>query len=101
MPKIILARDNGYADRIRKYRVLIDNQDVGKIASGETAKYEVNAGRHTLQVKIDWCRTECLAITMDQQDQIFNVKSNLRGWNIILAGWYAFFPSKWIVLERG
>ena len=100
MAKIVLTRDHGYADRIRKYRVFIDDKNVGKIASGETMEYDVSAGKHTIQVKIDWCRTEKIAFIADHNQQRFHVSSNLRGWKILMASIYAFMPSKWIVLEK-
>jgi hypothetical protein len=99
MSEIILTRDKGYADRLRKYVVLIDDRKVGTIANGKVEEYYVDPGEHTIQVKIDWCKTKKLAFVADRDTHLFNVKSNLRGWKIILAAVYAFLPYKWIMLE--
>jgi hypothetical protein len=101
MSGIILTRDRGYADRLRKYTVFIDDLKVGTIANGKVEEYSVDPGEHTIQVKIDWCRTKKLAFVADRDTHLFNVKSNLRGWKIILAVLYVFRSDKWIVLEMG
>lgn len=100
MGKIILYRDSGWTDRIRKYRILLDGRQIGEIANGQTVHLLVPPGEHTLQARIDWARSAILRFEGDASDNIFQVSSNLRGWKIMLAGIYAFFPWRWINLEK-
>ena len=41
-------------DRWRSYRVLVDGERVGKLRVGGRLVTSVAAGRHTVQVRIDW-----------------------------------------------
>lgn len=100
MPNIVLSRDRGWADRIRKYQVIIDDKIVGKIGFGETVEYPCSEGLHTIQVKIDWARTKCITVDITTENKRFQVASNLRGWRIFLCICYMFIPSKWILLEE-
>lgn len=100
MPKVVLERDSGYADRIRKYRVLVDGTDVGAIGNGGRFEHELTPGPHTLQVRIDWAKTEVMSFDAGEGDARFFVRSGLRGWKVLLASLYMLMPSKWIALER-
>lgn len=98
--EIILSRDSGWTDRIRKYRILIDGQQAAEIANGQTIRLEVAPGPHTLQARIDWARSGVVSFNGESGNNIFQVRSNLRGWKVVLAGIYAFIPSRWIRLEK-
>jgi hypothetical protein len=45
----------GYRDLLRRYAVLIDGVQAGKIGRGQTLRFDVSPGVHKLQLKIDWC----------------------------------------------
>lgn len=70
MAEIELKRPSGYrVDRRRAYRVLIDGRKVGKIASGESKAFDVQPGRHELQLKIDWGSSEKLQVDVGDDGQ--------------------------------
>ena len=53
---IVLSRARGgYRDMFRPYLVLIDDIEIGRIKRGQTLRFDVPAGAHRLQLKIDWC----------------------------------------------
>lgn len=52
------------ADVLRAYKVLIDGKEIGGIKSGETLKFPLATGNHTLQLKIDWCSSKETVITI-------------------------------------
>src|SRR5271170_1947937 len=86
MASLIIARDTGYADRIRKYKVVVDGIVVGRIANGETQEFPVTPGRHQLRMKIDWCGSKPLEFSVSEKDVLaFEAKTNLRGYNLLLA----------------
>ncbi len=54
MGQIVVERTEGsLADRFRKYKVVIDGQMRGHIASGETRAYDVDMGIHTVKFRVD------------------------------------------------
>jgi hypothetical protein len=55
MATIEVSRDpKPFRDKVRRYRVLIDDVEVGRLGRGETVAVEVVAGPHTVMVKLDW-----------------------------------------------
>ena len=99
MAEMSLVRDSGWVDRFRKYTVLVDGVCVGKIANGGNFVHQVEPGEHTIRVEIDWCKTKRLSFVADEAPVAFSVRSNLRGWKMLLVYAYLFLPSRWIVLE--
>jgi hypothetical protein len=43
-----------WRDRLRKYKVLLDGEEVGEIANGETAEFPVSPGHHRVRMAIAW-----------------------------------------------
>jgi hypothetical protein len=56
----------GWQDRFRAYVILIDKQEVGRLRRGESARFEFSPGPHTLQVAIDWKRSEAFEISGEE-----------------------------------
>lgn len=102
MPSLKIARDSGYADRLRAYHVILDGLKVGEVRNGETREFAVSSGRHRISLKIDWCGSNAIEFTVAGEDQLsFRVKSNLRGIKVFAAFWYVIFDrSSYLVLER-
>jgi hypothetical protein len=50
----------------RALKVLIDDQDVGRLKRGESATFELAPGPHTVQVAIDWARAMRFDISGDR-----------------------------------
>lgn len=98
MPNIILKRDSGWADGVRKYKILLDGNVLCKIADGETLTLPIEAGQHTIKVKIDWCGSKVINFTVQEKNVVFDIASNLRGAKVFMAILYGFMPSKWVNL---
>jgi hypothetical protein len=49
-------------DRGRRYRIEIDGTRVGTLGRGETAKYRVAPGSHTVRARIDWTGSPALRV---------------------------------------
>ncbi len=103
MALLKIVRDSGYADRLRTYKVVLDNKEVGKVGDGKTIEFAISAGQHSLSLKIDWCGSNTIQFTALDGDVItFDAKSNLRGPRIWAALWRALFArNSWIVLSPG
>ncbi len=67
---IIERRKAVWRDRVRAYYVLIDGERAGKIASSETARFELSPGAHLVQLKIDWCGSPALTVDGGQDTRL-------------------------------
>ncbi|HSW98337.1 MAG TPA: hypothetical protein VLF71_00710 [Candidatus Saccharimonadales bacterium] len=99
---LTIIRDSGYADRLRKYKVVLDGIVVGDISNGETKSFDIAAGKHSLQLKVDWAKSNLLECTYKPgEDLKFTVTSPLRGINVVKSVFYAtIFSNKYLKLEQ-
>lgn len=102
MASLTIVRDSGYADRLRKYHVIVDGDVVGQILNGETKEFPVSPGHHKLWLKIDCCGSKPLEFTASDGEPLkFRAKSNLRGVKLFGTLWYTLFDrNSYILLER-
>ena len=49
-----------YFDKLRKYKIIIDDSEVGIIGDDKIFTYNLDAGHHTIYLKIDWCKSNKL-----------------------------------------
>ena len=97
---IRIKRDTGYADRLRAYKVVLDGNVVGEIKNGQQVEFDVAPGKHQLNLKIDWCRSNIVDFEVNQDNVEFECGNNLRGFKVLLAIFYVLFMrSKYIWLE--
>ncbi len=64
MSQIEITRSSEYANRLRTIKLFIDNREVGAIANGKTLTFDVPEGNHLVQAKIDWGRSNVLAVEL-------------------------------------
>ena len=101
MAKLTVSRDSGYADRIRKYRVLVDGTEVGQVGDGESLTHEVQPGSHTVQAKIDWCGSRVLDIEVPESGSSVNLRSASRGWLVFAVIFFVvFYWNGYVVIEE-
>ena len=55
----------GGRDLARAYRILVDDQEVGRLKRGESARFPLSAGRHDVQVAVDWKRSARFEVSGD------------------------------------
>ncbi len=99
---LTITRDTGYADKLRSYQIELDGQNVGAINDGEILTLPLEAGDHSLVLRIDWGRSNKAQFTSNANEEIqFHCASALRGWNAILAVVYAtVLRSRYIILKQ-
>ncbi len=69
--KIVINRESqGYTDRLRAYEIWIDGNLAGKIRRGGSQWIEVAAGEHEVCLKIDWCRSPSLRVTLGAGESV-------------------------------
>jgi hypothetical protein len=58
----VSRRPGGWRDRLRRYRVMIDGQQVAWIKNGQQVDVPVTPGRHTVFLQISWARSPRLEV---------------------------------------
>ena len=58
----VSRRRTRWRDVARSYKVLIDDEPVGKVRRGRAADFPVQPGRHRLRLKIDWKGSDELSV---------------------------------------
>ena len=64
MTDLVLRRGGGFRDILRAYRIIVDGREVGKINRNSEIRIPVSAGKHAVQLKIDWCSSSELIISV-------------------------------------
>ena len=87
-----LTRSRAWADKLRAYRVLVDDEQIGEIRNGESKEFSVAPGEHTLTLKVDWCRSRIVPFTAPASgDVVFDCGTNIVGWKLLFATLYIIF----------
>ena len=68
MATIKIQRTKEHNNRLRDFIILIDGQEIGKLANGEIKDFEIVPGHHTIKAKIDWCSSPELSIITDDNE---------------------------------
>jgi hypothetical protein len=70
MSSIQIHRDSKVGSSWQKWEVLVDGKVVGDVAIDEDKTFELDAGQHSVQVKIFQYYTETLTIDLDQKHSV-------------------------------
>jgi hypothetical protein len=77
---IRVTRTTWYPDRLRSYEILLDDIRLATVNAGQTADIPVTAGKHLIQLKIDWCGSLPLSFEIEKGETMcFDCRSNIRG----------------------
>lgn len=100
--RILLSRDSGFTDYVRRYKVMIDGEETGQIKNGGTFECQISCGQHSLQLKVDWCSSNTVEFdAAENETVIFECGSNLRGWKLFKANkTMRETPHEWIWLRQ-
>jgi TM2 domain-containing membrane protein YozV/RNA polymerase subunit RPABC4/transcription elongation factor Spt4 len=61
---IILERTSSWHDRLRAYKLLINDIEIGGIRDNERLEIRVDPGKHKIQLTIDWCKSLPITIIL-------------------------------------
>ena len=86
--KIIRPR-NIYVDRLRSYKIYVDNMLVGTIAPESVLEVEISSGNHLVHAAVDWCRSKPLNCNITQ-GQVAQIEVN-NHWGALLSIWAITF----------
>lgn len=63
--EIVVERPKGYYVAVyRRYRILIDDREVGAVKRGETLRTTVTTGPHTVAARIDWSGSPAVEVNV-------------------------------------
>lgn len=71
MTTIQITRPSELQNRIRKYKVYIDNEQVGVLSNGETKDFFLTEGAHTIQVKMGWYASLPYQCNLGDEDIVY------------------------------
>lgn len=60
----VQRRPGGWTDRARSYGVHVDDRERGKVKHGESVDVQVEPGTHAVKMKVDWCRSRELTVSL-------------------------------------
>ena len=100
MATLTVQRDHGYADKLRKYSIFLNGSVIGQLAEGAELHHELGEQPHTVEARLDWCRSKPFDLPDLDKHHIVVVRSALRGWRVMLALWYIIFDKQgYLTLE--
>jgi hypothetical protein len=85
-------------DRVRAYKVLIDEAQVGVIRDGCSEVFSVTPGPHSVRLKLDWCKSEQVDIAVSDGD-IVHLRCGPRGGSFTVMTDALFRSSSYLRLE--
>jgi hypothetical protein len=90
MSQISIRREKQFADRFRKYGILLDGELVDFLRRGEEKEIPVSPGKHIIQLQIDWARSNSIKFTISDNKMLkFVCRSNCSGLRLFAALLYA------------
>lgn len=102
MNTIILNRGNNYTDKIRDYKIFINDKYFDSIKNDSNLEIDNVENNSKIQIRIDWCKSNTIILNFKIQKIIqLSVEPNCKGWKIILYPFYiTLFKNKYLVLKN-
>jgi hypothetical protein len=100
--QITVQRTTSYVDRLRAYKIKIDDVVVGKLKARDSVTIPLTPGRHSIVLRIDWCGSETIDFEVQPGEHvIFECGSSLQGWRVLLALLYiTFLANQYLWLRK-
>ncbi|SEM72976.1 hypothetical protein SAMN05192533_105117 [Mesobacillus persicus] len=88
---IRIKRETSYPDRLRDYKVIVDEKEVGSLGSGGTLETSISPGFHTLYLKIDWCTSNKIEFEVQEEETLEFTCGGLSGLKFLAVWWFITF----------
>ena len=83
---------------LRKYLVIVDGKKIGDIASGETIHFQLIPGKHTINLKIDWCKSKPFDFELvSGKNTELSCGANYNNWKCLFM--YVIKPANWVYVK--
>jgi len=93
----VARRRGGYRDRLRSYRIGIDERVRGRLRAGQEISVIVEPGKHTIVMRIDWSGSQKKSVTVGAGETLI---LRCRPGRAIRA-WEALTDDSWIFWDDG
>lgn len=99
---IKINRPCEYTDIFREYKIILDDEEIGKIKSGESKRFQVSQGKHTIYLKIGYCMSNKIKFYAIKDRCIeFDCGNSMEGWRTFMAFIYmTFLQNKYLWINR-
>jgi hypothetical protein len=96
--KLTIIRHHGYADRLRSYKIFVNDEHVGNVGCDSVLDLEVPSGAVKVQARIDWGRSQPLVMNAAPNRTIEVEVSN--HWGLPQALWAITFGCRSYLLLK-
>jgi hypothetical protein len=86
-------------DRVRAYKVLIDETQVGVVRDGRSEVFSVTPGAHSVRLKLDWCKSNQVDLAVSDGD-VLQLRCGPRGGSFTVITDALFRSSSYLRLEE-
>lgn len=102
MTSLKIIRNSEFVAKYRKFKIMLNDENMGTIKTGETIEVPVQPGNHELYLKIDWCGSNTIKFSTKEREQLqYRVCYRGDWFNIIQALYFMIFkPYKFLLLEK-
>ena len=85
MSALSIQRGGGYSDWLRGYKIFIDGEEHGAVRPNSIRTLEVPAGRHQVQLRMDWSSSPVVAVDVDDDGATLACGPGARcgGWSLL------------------
>jgi hypothetical protein len=87
--KLKIVRRGGYTDKLRAYKIFVNDEQVGTIDRNSVLNLEVPSGPLKVQARLDWTESRPL-MTEAAPDRMIEIEVSNR-WGLLLAMWGSTF----------
>ena len=72
MAEIVISRPNEvWANRLRSYKIVVDDEVAATLGRGEHATVTVPGGHHSVRAKLDWGSSPKLDVELGEDDRAY------------------------------
>lgn len=91
MAIIKIQREKSFADKVRDYKIFMNNIKVGTISEGQTKEFYVKEGKHIISTKIDWAGSQEIELDLKENETVNLVVNNYSTKNWLISVYYIIF----------
>jgi membrane associated rhomboid family serine protease len=96
MAKLKIKRRSGFGDGLRRYRIAVDDKEVGKLSAGKEIELQITPGEHRVQLRLDWCSSNVLTVNVAEGHEMVLECGNSGN---VLDGFFAPNEYLWVRKE--
>lgn len=96
-----LSRQSRYFDKLRNYKIFIDNIYYGDICDGEIRDIDAGGGQHSIYLTIDWWRSNKLTFSDNHKEVIeLQCGNSMNGFKKLFPFLYiSFLKNKYLFIK--